>query len=356
MRLLRKILARTRLRAAGRRLARDPSRANYLALARQHVLAGEPTQVLRICMEALQSHPEDVDLKRLASRADTILCEERLGILQAELLVAPRAAVWRDVCGLLLSTGRLRRAEETASQWRERTGDAEACFFLALCFAERFYTDLRAEDGRRAFDLAREAQRDLVNDTRPHDLQFEIARRCGCWREARSAAARALELKPGAPELEARFRSALAAGEGGMTLDEALREVERSGRLVCANEPQLTEPQHSSVRSALREIAGAHSVRAAVFLKGGTGLVHGVQGAGADRLARASREFLKCSRNASRRMALGVPLEFSFQGEAGAFRMFTGERGSAAVWTEQELEQKTTADLDRLAGAPGGHS
>ena len=53
---------RGRIRRATRALSRDASTANYVALAKEHAALGEPSNVLRVCREGLELHPESAEL------------------------------------------------------------------------------------------------------------------------------------------------------------------------------------------------------------------------------------------------------------------------------------------------------
>lgn len=354
MSILSRITARRRVRDAARRLSLDPSAENYVALAHEHVVAGSPQEVLRVCTEGLQIHSVDPELTRLAERAKTVQLDSRLRSLQKDLQTSPRPALWREMCDILVQTGRVVRAEETAEEWYEATKDGESLYYRARCRAELFFNERRAEDGRVAYELAEECQKQLGSDVRPLQLQFEIARRAGAWQEARTAIARLLELMPGNAELEARFRSVISDGEQSRILDDALAEVERTGRFVDDAPEAGPAPANALVRPVLQELGTEPGVHAVVFLRGGTALVQGAHGPTADRTARMVRDVLQRTRNAARRMALGRPLEVQLEGDFGSFHMVPGELGSAAIWSLGAAKRHYLEALRKLAGVAGG--
>lgn len=342
------------MREAARRLGADPSAANYLALAREHVAAGKPQEVLRVCTEGLHGHAGEAGLARLAERARTLLNAQRIKVLQRDLTHAPRPALWRELCELQLEVGRLRRAEQSAEDWWESGGDLEALYFLALCRAEMFFRDRRAEGGQVAYDLALRAAVDSRVAPSALALAFEVTRRCGAWREARSALARLLELSPGDPDLEQRFRAVQASSLDAPSLERALREVERSGEFKAETAVSATAGDEVKARPLLQELGEAEGVRAAVYVRGGTALVQGPQGATADRTARGVREVLQSSRAVARRLGLGLPISVELAGSFGTLTVLPGERGTAAVWSGGELGDQEHELLGRLAGAPEG--
>ena len=190
MSLFGKITARNKIRKASRELAWDPSARNYIALAREHVAAGNTETVLRICKEGLEVHPGDADLKRFADRALQLKLETRIRALQQDLKVSPRPALWREMCDLLLVSGKRGKASKVATEWNRVSKDGESLFYRARVCAEIFFADRSAVDGRQAFKFAKEAQKLLRGDPRPLELQLEIASRCGAWHEARRCIAR----------------------------------------------------------------------------------------------------------------------------------------------------------------------
>ncbi len=356
MNLFSRFTAKKRVRAAARALGKDASAENYVSLAREHIVAGQTREVLRVCQEGLTAFPGQVELERLAQRARQIYQEERLRELSAELEAAPRAALHREYCDLLLEGGRVQRALEAAERWRSQTDEPEALYYLAAAHAELFFDGRRSADGLEAYELAARAAKGMPQDRRAPRLQFEIARRCGAWEEARRALARLLELMPGNPALESRFRSVLANCAHAKPLARALHEVERSGKFVDDLPEDANAAEPDDVRALLKELTGPAEVRAAVFFRGGTGLVQGAQGATAERTARAIREVIQVSRSAARRMALGRPLRIEAEGAFGSLLVSPGDLGNVGVWTKGAVPHATRVRVAQLSGSdsPGG--
>lgn len=349
-----RITGRRRLREAARRLGLDPSPQNYLALAREHVVAGSPQEVLRVCTEGLDEHPGDAELTRLAERARALLSDERIRELQSDLAVAPRPALWRELCELLLVVGRVPKAEEVAEEWWRQSKDGEALHYRARCRADVFFRDRRAADGRVAHDLAMQSHRELPADPRPLTLAFELARRCGAWNEARTALARLLELMPGNPDLEQRFRAVQANLANAPSLDRALARVERSGEFADDDQESVSPGDEVAARPVLKELGARPDVHGAIYLRGSTALVQGPHGATADRTARSVREVIQQSRQVARRLGLGQPLSVELEGSFGALLVMPGERGTGALWTSRVAHRADVETLARLAGAAAG--
>jgi len=346
--------AKRRTREAARRLGVDPSISNYLALAREHVVVGDPHEVLSVCTEGLERHPGEAELTRLAERARALLHDQRIKVLQADLLHAPRPALWRELCERQLQVGKLQRAEEAAESWWRQAEDVEALYFRARCRAEMFFRDRRAADGRAAYELAVQAAKSAEADPRPLRLAFEITRRCGAWNEARTALARLLELTPGNPDLEQRFRAVQASLADAAPLHRALIEVERSGQFRDDVPEQVSAGHEVTARPLLQDLGAIDGVCGAVYVRGGTALVQGLQGATADRSARAVRDVLQSSRSTARRLGLGQPVAVELEGSFGTLTVLPGERGTAALWSTDALREPEQRLLARLAGAPQG--
>jgi tetratricopeptide (TPR) repeat protein len=351
-----RLSAKKRVRAAARALGNDASAENYVSLAREYIVLGQTREVLRVCEEGLAAYPAHPELERLTQRARQLYQEDRLHELSAELDAAPRPALYREYCELLLEGGRVQRALEAAERWRAQTDDPEALYFLAAAHAELYFDGRRSADGLEAYELAARAARDLPQDRRAPRLQFEIARRCGAWEEARRALARLLELMPGNPALESRFRSVLANCAQAKPLARALHEVEKSGQFVDDLPEDTAHAAPDDIRALLKDLASDPSVRAAVYLRGGTGLVQGAQGPTAERTARAIREVLQGSRSAARRMALGRPLRIEAEGSFGSLLVSPGDLGNVGVWTKDTVPHATRLRVAELSGsdAPGG--
>jgi hypothetical protein len=353
MSILNRLLSHGRVRNAARRLARDPSARHYAELVQEHAVQGSLNEALKIATEALRAYPKDAELRRLADRTRALMREGRTRELQAELRLAPRPALWRELCDILLESGRVSRAEEIAIDWFQNTRDGEAQLYRARARAERFFTDRRRDDGRLAFELVASATELLPGDARPLRLHLSLASRCGAWSEARRVIARLLELMPGDPSLEARFRTVMALSESAKTVDQALREVEKTGRLAD-DEPESDRVQPAaSIRPALQALARETGVQAAFYVRGATALVQGPKGATAERTARGVREVVHSCRTAARRLGLGQALEVRLTGDFGTLLVAPGELGSGALWCTGDVTRRHEEGLRDLVGAAG---
>jgi tetratricopeptide (TPR) repeat protein len=341
------------VRKAAQKLGLDPSAANYAGLAREHVVAGNIQEVLRVCTEGLEIFPDNAELKRLAHRARQLQLDTRLRTLHRDLLISPRPALWRELIELYLESSKLNKAEESAEDWYKQTKDGEAIYFRARVRGELFFTNRRAQDGRLAYDLAEQSLKEMHNDPRPLQLQFEITRRSGAWQEARTIVARLLELMPGNPELESRFRAVQANCEDSLPLDRALAQVERTGNFVDDLQRGKGSPTSGAVRPMLQELGMEEGVRAAVYLRGGTALVQGPHGPTADRTARMVRELLHAARGGARRLSLGQPLELLLEGDFGTLQLTPGDQGAAALWLQGAVKPAQQKILTALAAIEG---
>jgi hypothetical protein len=353
------MMTRGRVKKAAEQLAAEPTARNYVGLAREYAGLGLHEEVQRVCKEGLTLHAEDSELHRLADRAHQFLIEDKIQMLQAELESSPRAVPYRQLCQLLIEADLLDRAEIVAEDWFERASAPEALLWQARVLAQRFYADRRAADGAAAFDLAFRASEALPDDIRPLLLQEEIAGRVGAWIEARRCLARLLELVPGAPDLEARFRRVLSLSEGCKPLDRALADVERSGRFVSEEPEQARANQEVSVRPMLQELSSEKDVRAAIYLRGGTALVQGPRGATAERTARSVRELVVEARSCTRRMRLGQPTGVLLEGDFGSLLLSPGDRGTSALWCEGAVKhrhEELLRDLSGMAVSGSGES
>jgi hypothetical protein len=351
MRFIRRYLRQGRVRSARRELARSPSPKTFVQLAREHLHVNDMSQVVQVCEEGLQAYPGNQELQRMLDRAQELRREDRIRVLTLELRDTPRPGLWRELCATLLEAGRSDRAEEFAQQWLKATNDAEAKLMCAQARLMRFFTDRRREDGLTARDLLQEAEQMLPRDPRPLQLQFELASRVGAWKIARSFAARLLELLPGDPALEARFRTLMTLSDRAPSLEQALREVEKSGRL--ADEEQVAEseaPESGGVRPVLQELVASPGVESAVYIRGATALVQGPKGATAERAARAVRDIVQRTRSATRRMGLGRPFEIWLEGSFGTLLVAPGERSAGALLCSERPTARHEAALMKLAG------
>lgn len=345
-----KFLSRSRVRAAGRQLARNPSAQNYVMLAQAKAALGRLDEVRRICEEGLELYPGNVELRRLLDRSSEMHRETRTRYLQRELRDAPRPAIWRELCELHIEAGQVARAEEVAGTWWEAVRDPEAMFYRAKARAERFFADRRREDGRTAFQCVEEASQLMPGDPRPLHLRLHLASRCGAWVDARTTLARLLELFPGDPKLEARFRAVLPLADQGTSIESALREVELSGRLVDEDSQPERQPAARSVRPLLQRLSAAHDVRGAFYVRGSTALVQGLKGATAERTARTVRELVQASRSAARRLGLGQCFDVTLEGSFGVLLLNPGQAGAGAIWTKDMPTHEHQLALGELTG------
>ena len=343
-------IGQARVRRASRVVSKDASAANYAALARAYAAVGQHGDVLRICSEGLELHPGSGELQRIARGARAEHHRARTIRLREELSISPRAALYRELCELLLEVGDAQGALETAQRWANKTQEPEAVYFCAAAHAEFFFDGRRAQDGMAAFRSAGECARALPRDKRPLRLQFEIARRCGAWEDARQALARLLELMPGNPLLEARFRRVLANCAHSKPLQRALVDVERCGRFLDDEMGKVEGLDRESLRPTLKRLASVPEVHVAFFLRGNTALVQGARGPTADRTARAVREVLQLSCASARRMALGRALEIRVEGSFGALTLKPGSLGTSAAWSSHPPRREVRALLDELSG------
>lgn len=131
MSLLPNFFSSARLRGVKKRLSADPSAASYLAVASEYAKSGEMNEALEVCAEGCSAHPGDAELRRLADRLRAVQMEDRMRTLTRELKDAPRPALFKELCEILLATGRVARAEECASEWFQKTNDPQALTFRA---------------------------------------------------------------------------------------------------------------------------------------------------------------------------------------------------------------------------------
>ena len=105
MKFLGRLSARRRVREAARALGKDASADNYVALAREYIVAGRTREVVRVCEEGLASYPGHAELERLAHRGRQLYQEDRLRELHpaaiARAMQGERAEAWAIVLGRL---------------------------------------------------------------------------------------------------------------------------------------------------------------------------------------------------------------------------------------------------------------
>jgi tetratricopeptide (TPR) repeat protein len=347
-------LARPRLRSARHKLAEESSARNYLVLAQEHARLGEMLEVQRVCDEALSLFPGHVELGRLHERARALVTEDRTRALTRELREAPRPGLYRELAELLLSMGRVERAEEVAAEWLAHNGEGAAQLLRARARYQRYLADRRREDAKLVLELCDSAEKLLPRDEAPLRLRLELCSAIGAWRDARRVVSQLLEQSPGDAALESRFRTLNSLADHAPTVDVALRDVERSGKLVSeerARRPTVSSNSRS-IRPLLKELAAGPNVQAAIFERGATALVQGPKGATAERTARAVRQIVEKSRNTARRLGAGAPQSIEIEGDFGCVMIAPDEAGSAALWsTRSSLSAAQRQALFELVGA-----
>jgi len=229
-------------------------------------------------------------------------------------------------------------------------------FFRACSRAERFFSDRRRDDARMALDLLEAYSHQEPADEAALRLTLSIYTRCGAWSEARTVLARLLEILPGDPGLEARFRTVASLATNPKSLDQALREVERTGRFVDDELENEAPEAAQSLRPLLQEIAAEPGVQGAFYVRGGTALVQGPRGATAERYARGIREMVTSGRAAARRLGIGHPLDIQLEGSFGAITIRPGSVGAAALWTDEQPTPHNETMLATLAGCDSKHT
>jgi tetratricopeptide (TPR) repeat protein len=352
MNLLRKLLNEGRVREARRRLSAEATPLSYAQLAQEHAKLGDARAALAVCEEGLTAFPGSADLARLADRARGILREGRIAELKTELAQAPRPALWRELAELYLESGQVGKAEEQAQAWLRRSGDSDAQLMYARALSARFLADRGREAGQRAFDALDEAARRASRDARVFELRLDLCERIGAISDALQAATTLLELTPGQAELEARHRRLAAQADASPTIEQALREVEKSGVLRGGGEAEPAPVGRArDLRPTLQRLAAQDGVEAALYVRGSTALVQGPKGATAERTARATRALLQHSRASARRLGLGQVMSLRLEGSFGTLSVAAGELDAGALWTRGPLAAHAEALLLELAGS-----
>jgi tetratricopeptide (TPR) repeat protein len=350
MKLLDRILSYGRIRRARRAIAVDPTPRNYLALAQQYALANRRTEAQRICTEGLGAFPENVQLARYLQRTRRTEREARLAELHQELALAPRAPLWRELCEILIESDELTRAEEELNRWLASGDHPEAHYLLGRVLLARFYADRGRTQGRAALAALDQAIARLPNDLRPLRAKLDFLTRIGAWGEARDCAARCLSVEPGTLELEGRYRTLSARAEGAPSIERALFEVERSGRLAGEASGDGVRASSGSVQGLLRELAGQPDVQAALYVRGATALVQGPKGATAERTARTVQSILSASRSTGRRLGLGQVFQIQLEGSFGTLSIAPGEQDAGALLCNGPLGRAREEILLGMAG------
>jgi tetratricopeptide (TPR) repeat protein len=350
------MLSGSRLRELRQALADSPSPRSYAALAAEHARLGEMPEAERVAREGLELFPGNSELGRMADRSRALEAEGRTRELYRELRDAPRPAIWRELCELLLAGGRIARAEECAQEWFNATGDGNAQLARSQARCERYFADRRRDDAKFALELLDSAEKTLPRDARPLRMKLGLFLRVGAWKDARRTAGQLLELEPGDAQIEARFRSLNSMVDQAPSLEQALREVEKSGRFVDEEASTGEAPTASgAIRPVLKRMCAEPGVRGAVYVRGATALVQGPRGATAERTARAVREVVQKSRTTARRLGLGQAVEVTLEGEFGVLHVAPGDLGAAALWATRSVTarlRQELSDLTALTGAP----
>ncbi len=350
MSFFRKLLAGGRIRAAKSALAKDPSPRTYAALAREYTRLGETTEVQRVCVEGLAAFPTNALLARLLESTRRMECEERATQLRRELAEAPRPAVWAEMCELLIELGRLTKADDTAREWLAQTEDKEARLLLARIRVERFITDRSRELGLLAERATSAACEALPDDARPYKLRLSFLSKIGAWGAALDTAKHLLQLDPGAPKLERRYRSLEERGVGAPTIDKALLAVERTGRFAEEGEHEAAPISTGQVRPILRELSQAADVNAALYVRGSTVLIQGPKGATAERISRGVRAIHSSGQATTRRLGLGRIFQIQLEGDFGHLTIAPSDMDAGAIWSRGALGRAREETLLGLAG------
>ena len=164
---------------------------------------------------------------------------------------------------------------------------------------------------------------------------------------------RMLEIIPGDPALEARFRTVVSLAECGGDVDDALRAVERTGRLADEEGDGPGCATVGSVRPMLQALAADAGVHAAFYVRGSTALVQGQRGATAERTARCVRDVIVNTRAAARRLGLGQLCFAQTEGGFGTLAFATSEAGAGAVWTRELPSRAQVRSVGEIAGEIG---
>lgn len=303
---------------------------------------GDYSDALGICQAALERFPEDRSLQRLSRDVRLAERETRRTLLMAELESNPSPEGYRELFDLMLKRGEAAATLDLAGRWRQIDASGEPLYYEAAAFSELFFGNHLSRDGLRAFQLATEAGKIRRDDPRPFRLQFEIARRCGAWEDARIALARLLDLMPGNRLIEGRFRGVIANCANSRSLSKAIADVERTGRFIDDDLDTDGTLDRDLIRPGLQELAARDDVHVAFFLRGNTALVQGATGSAADRSARAVRDVLSMTRSSSRKLLLGTPLEVRCEGTGGSLVLKAGGEGTAAVWAARSLTETSS--------------
>ena len=355
MSFVRRWIGGSKVKEARRRLADEPTPLNYAKLASVHARAGELEEAIRVCEEGFGLFGNDPELLRLYRRSRELLLEDRTRELWRELEEGPRSAVYRELCENLLEAGRHERAEKLALEWFQTLREGPAQLMRARARLERYFAGRGREDGRVVLELCNEAEALMPGEAEPFELRLELLCRIGAWVDAHTLVARLLELKPGDPDLEERYRAIGQMMDGAPNIERALRTVEQTGRLIDEEADGMGQAAIDSraIRPLLKELKAMEGVHAAIYTRGATALVQGPKGATAERTARATREIVSRSRAAARRLGLGQAHEVEIEGDFGHLIAAPGSLGAAAVWCSGPLREPQRRSLGALANLEG---
>lgn len=355
MSFVRRWIGGSKIKEARRRLAEEPTPMNYSKLASVHARAGDLEEAIRVCEEGLGVFGNDPEILRLYRRSRELLLEDRTRELWRELEEAPRSAVYRELCANLLEAGRHERAEKLAFEWFTALREGPAQLMRARARLDRYLAGRGREDGHVVLELLDEAEQLMQGDPGPLELRLELFCRIGAWADAHLLVARLLELQPGDPELEDRYRALQPLVEDSPAVERALRDVELSGHLVDEEAEGMGKAaiDSRSIRPRLKELKAMEGVHAAIYTRGATALVQGPKGATAERTARATREVVSRSKSAARRLGLGQAHEIEIEGDFGHLIAAPGSLAAAAVWCSAPLREPQRRRLGALANLEG---
>ena len=348
MKIVRKVLARGRIKNARQRLAQDPSPRTYSDLAQEYAQLGNSREVHRVCVEGLNLFPGNAQLTRMRDRARRLEREERMLELKRELAEAPRPALWSEMSEMLLDSGRFARAEEIATEWLQATGDHEAHLLCSRIACEAFFADRGRDQGLRAVSSLEKTIEAMGSDPQPRRLLLDLYMKIGAWNDAKNVVSDLLQLSPGDPHLEAKFRL-LESKEKSPTVQHALVEVENSGKFADEGD-ENRQNSSGSLKPLLQSLEQADDVEAAMYLRSSTVLVQGLKGATADRFARAVRQVLSSGRTTGRKLGLGQIFQVRLEGDFGTLGIAPGEIDAGAIWTKGPLRGQREEAFMSLAG------
>ena len=353
MNIIKKLMAKSRIRRARKHLSSSPSPISYTSLAQEYARMGMAQKAVDVCNEGLRLFPSNTLLSRLADRAKHVAREERMTELRRQLSEAPRPALWAEMCELLLELGQIARAGQMAQEWIESKSCPEGLFMLARVRTERFLEDRGRGLGFAAMESLDQAIEALGSDGRALELKMMLQTKIGAWSDAQESAVKLLDLDPGDPELEARFRRLQSISADSPTLERALLEVEKTGRFADEHvDSEKAAPAQvvGNVRPILRKLAEDKDVHAAMYVRGSTVLIQGPKGATADRTARTVRSIISSGSATARRLGLGQIFQIQVEGDFGQLAIAPGELDAGVIWSAGGLGRRREEVLLGLAG------